>query len=56
VSAIHRLAGDPDLWERYSLAGRKRSELFTWERAAGKLVEVIRSVVANQKSGGRGRR
>jgi glycosyltransferase involved in cell wall biosynthesis len=56
VSAIRKLAGDPDLWERYSLAGRKRSELFTWERAAGKLVEVIRSVVAGQKSGSRGRR
>jgi glycosyltransferase involved in cell wall biosynthesis len=56
VSAIHKLAGDPDLWERYSLAGRRRSELFTWERAAGKLVEVIGLVVASQKSGGRGRR
>jgi glycosyltransferase involved in cell wall biosynthesis len=56
VSAIHKLANDPDLWEQYSLAGRKRSELFTWERAGGKLVEVIRSVVASQKSAGRGRR
>jgi glycosyltransferase involved in cell wall biosynthesis len=56
VSAIHKLASDPDFWERYSLAGRKRSGLFTWERAGGKLVEVITSVVAGQKSGGRGSR
>jgi glycosyltransferase involved in cell wall biosynthesis len=56
VDAIHKLAIDPDFWERYSLAGRKRSELFTWERAGEKLVEVIRSVVASQKSGDRGRR
>jgi glycosyltransferase involved in cell wall biosynthesis len=56
VSAIHKLASDPGAWERYSLAGRKRSGLFSWERAGGKLVEAIRSVVATQRSGGRGHR
>jgi glycosyltransferase involved in cell wall biosynthesis len=55
AGVIHKLASDPELWERYSLAGRKRSELFTWKKAGGKLVDVIRSVVAGQKSGGRGR-
>jgi glycosyltransferase involved in cell wall biosynthesis len=56
ASAIHKLASDPHIWERYSLAGRERSELFSWESAGGKLVEAIRSVVASQKSNGRGRR
>jgi glycosyltransferase involved in cell wall biosynthesis len=56
VSAIHKLASDPHIWERYSLAGRERSGLFSWERAGEKLVEAIRSVVASQRSHGLGRR
>lgn len=44
VSAIRKLASDPDYWQRYSRAGHKRSELFTWKRAGDTLVEVIRSV------------
>jgi glycosyltransferase involved in cell wall biosynthesis len=56
VSAIRKLASDPHIWERYSLAGRQRSGLFSWERAGEKLVEAIRSVVASQKLSGRGHR
>jgi glycosyltransferase involved in cell wall biosynthesis len=56
VRAIDKLATDSGFWEQYSRAGRKRSGLFTWERAGGKLLDVMRSVVASQISGGRGRR
>ena len=55
VEAIGRLASDRDLWERYSLAGRERSGLFSWDRAGEKLVEVIRQVVVSERSGGGGR-
>jgi glycosyltransferase involved in cell wall biosynthesis len=55
VEAIGKLAGDPELWERYSLAGRKRSGLFSWDRAGEKLVDVIRRVVVSERSGGSGR-
>lgn len=55
VAAIGKLASDRGLWERYSLAGRERSRLFSWERAGEKLVEVIRRVVVSERSGGHGR-
>jgi glycosyltransferase involved in cell wall biosynthesis len=56
VAAIRKLADEADYWERYSRAGRKRSELFTWNRAGEKLVEVIGSVVAREDSGSPRRR
>jgi glycosyltransferase involved in cell wall biosynthesis len=55
VEAIGKLASDSTLWERYSLAGRERSALFSWDRAGQKLVEVIRRVVESERSGGHGR-
>jgi glycosyltransferase involved in cell wall biosynthesis len=55
VEAVGKLASDADVWNRYSLAGRERSRLFSWDRAGEKLVEVIRRVVASRRSGGHGR-
>jgi glycosyltransferase involved in cell wall biosynthesis len=55
VEAIGKLASDSGLWERYSLAGRERSGLFSWDRAGQKLVEVIRRVVDSERAGGHGR-
>jgi glycosyltransferase involved in cell wall biosynthesis len=55
VEAIGKLANDSGLWERYSLAGRERSGLFSWDRAGQKLVEVISRVVDSERSGGGGR-
>jgi glycosyltransferase involved in cell wall biosynthesis len=55
VEAIGKLAGDAEIWERYSLAGRERSLLFSWDRAGEKLVDVIRRVVVSERSGGHGR-
>ncbi|NOJ47691.1 glycosyltransferase family 4 protein [Bradyrhizobium sp. WSM 1744] len=55
VEAIGQLATDSNVWERFSLAGRERARLFSWDRAGEKLVEVIRRVVASQRSGGDGR-
>jgi glycosyltransferase involved in cell wall biosynthesis len=55
VEAIGTLASDPGLWERYSLAGRERSALFSWDQAGQKLVEVIRHVVDRERLGGHGR-
>jgi glycosyltransferase involved in cell wall biosynthesis len=46
VEAIAALAIDQDKWQQYSLAGRQRAGLFTWDRAGAKLIEVIRSVVS----------
>jgi glycosyltransferase involved in cell wall biosynthesis len=46
VEAIETLAIDQDKWKRYSLAGRQRAGLFTWDRAGAKLVEVIRATVS----------
>jgi glycosyltransferase involved in cell wall biosynthesis len=45
VEAIRRLAADADCWKRYSLAGRERAKLFTWDRAGERLIQAIRSVV-----------
>jgi glycosyltransferase involved in cell wall biosynthesis len=56
VRVIHKLASEPDYWERYSRAGRERSGLFTWDRAGEKLVEAIRSVAAGDGSVSRARR
>ena len=40
--AIGRLAGDPALRARLAEAGRRRAELFTWERAAEATASVLR--------------
>ena len=48
VSAISRLAGDHDAWEKYSQASREQAGLLTWSRAGEKLVEVIKMVVSNK--------
>jgi glycosyltransferase involved in cell wall biosynthesis len=44
ISAIRRLADEPNHWTDYSRAGRQRASYFTWRRAGEKLVEVITEV------------
>lgn len=48
VAAFCKLASDVDVWDRYSIAGRKRAAMFTWRRAGDSLMEVIRSVAAKR--------
>jgi glycosyltransferase involved in cell wall biosynthesis len=44
ISAIRKLADEPDHWSSYSRAGRARACQFTWQRAGKKLIEIINDV------------
>jgi glycosyltransferase involved in cell wall biosynthesis len=50
ISKIRRLADEPDFWNEYSHAGRKRASNFTWKRAGEKLVEVLKEVAIAKKA------
>nr|WP_246544080.1 glycosyltransferase family 1 protein [Ancylobacter dichloromethanicus] len=43
IQAVRRLVDDPDLASDYRARGLERSKLFTWQKAAEKLLRTIRS-------------
>ena len=53
VTAIRRLADEPDYWTYYSRAGRERASQFTWKRAGEQLLGVIKEVAVAKASKGR---
>jgi len=51
ADAILKLSGDPELRERLSREGRRHASAFTWDRAAGSLLDLVASVANGVRSG-----
>ena len=50
-TALERLLGDDELWQRYSSASREWAESFSWDRSAEKTLELIELAIADHRSG-----